>query len=468
VYPNSYRVGMSSLAIHLLYRLINEHPYFFCNRIFLPQDRFPPVSIEQLKPIEEYDIIGFSISYELDYFNVLEILEKSSVPISSIERDLSHPLIIGGGTCLTYNPEPLADAFDLILIGEAEEAIRELLNRYVEVINSVKSREDLLLSFRDIEGIYIPRFYKNGKPILEGLPTNIKRRVFKDFNRETAYTCIKAMDTIFGDMFLIEIERGCPMMCKFCVAGNVYVPCRIKSLDTVKEIIIRYKDIYSKVGLMGPLVGGIHYIKDLIKWLIDEGLDVSIASLRVSTLDREFLELLKLAGETSITIAPEFMNEDIRASLGKKESNEKILEVLETSFRIGFRRAKLYMLFGYGDYELEIKSLEDFKKRVDKLLKDYKAYISFNFQPLIPKPFTPLESYNSFDKKSLEEQKRKIIEVLRGERFKVNIASIRESLLEMALSKGSRELFHLILGKDLKEIMNRALIPFSPIRFIQI
>lgn len=459
---------MSSLAIHLLYRLINEHPYFSCNRIFLPQDNFPPVSIERFKPIGEYDIVGFSISYELDYFNVLEMLKKSSIPIFSIERDLSHPLIIGGGICLTYNPEPLADAFDLILIGEAEEAIKELLDRYVDIIGSVKSREELLLSFRDIGGIYIPRFYKNGKPILEGLPTEIRRRVFRDFNKETAYTCIKAGDSIFGDMFLIEIERGCPMMCKFCVAGNVYLPCRIKSLDTVKEIIIRYKDIYSKVGLMGPLVGGIHYIKDLIKWLIDKGLDVSIASLRVSTLDREFLELLRLAGETSITIAPEFINEDIRASLGKKESSEKILEVLETSFKIGFKRAKLYMIFGYGDYELEIKSLEDFKKRIDKLLKDYKAYISFNFQPLIPKPFTPFESYNSLDKRSLEEQKKRIIEVLKGERFKVNIASIKESLLEMALSRGDRELFPLILCKDLKKIMNRAFMPFNPIRFIQI
>ncbi|MGC8971762.1 MAG: B12-binding domain-containing radical SAM protein [bacterium] len=458
---------MSSLAIHLLYRLINDHPYFSCSRIFLPQDNLPPLSIEQLKPIEEHDIVGFSISYELDYFNVLEILKRSSIPISSAKRDLSHPLIIGGGICLTYNPEPLADAFDLILIGEAEEAIKEVLDRYVEVIDSVKSREDLLLSFRDIEGIYIPRFYRDGKPILEGLPIEIKRRVFRNFDRETAYTCVKTIDTIFGDMFLIEIERGCPMMCKFCVAGNIYLPCRIKSIDTVKRIITQHESIYSKVGLMGPLVGGIHYIKDLLKWLIDRGLKVSIASLRVSTLDREFLELLKLAGETSITIAPEFINEDIRASLGKKESSEKILEALETSFKVGFKRAKLYMIFGYGDYELEIKSLEDFKRRLDRLLKDYKAYISFNFQPLIPKPFTPLESYNSFDKKALEGQKRKIIEVLKGERFKVNIASIRESLLEIALSRGDRKLFPLILCKDLKGIMKMAFIPFSPIRFIR-
>lgn len=459
---------MSNLAIHLLYRLINEHPYFSCNRIFFFQKDLPPISVEQLKTIDQYDIVGFSLSYELDYFNVVEILKRSSIPVFSTERDLSHPLIIGGGICLTYNPEPLADIFDLILIGEAEDAIKEVLDRYVEVIGSVKTREDLLLSFSDIEGIYIPRFYRDGEPVIRDLPSRIKRSVFRDFDRETAYSCIRTDGTVFGDMFLLEVERGCPMRCKFCVAGNIYLPCRIKSPDTLKRIISQYKGIYSKVGLMGPLVGGIPYIKDLLKWLIAEGFKVSVSSLRVSTLDEELLELLRLAGETAITIAPEFMDEGIRASLGKKESNEKILEVLESSFKIGFKRAKFYMIFGYGDYQRELESLAYFKKSIDKLLRDYKVYISFNFQPLIPKPFTPLESYNPPSRRELEDQKRKIIDVLRNERFKVNIASIRESLLEIAISRGDRKILPLILNREIKKIIDNASVTFSPIGFIQI
>lgn len=459
---------MASLALHLLYRLINEHPHFSCHRIFLPQEDYPPISIESFKPIDEYDILGFTLSYELDYFNVIEILKNSSIPILSKERELSHPLVIGGGICLTYNPEPLADVFDLILIGEGEDAIKEVLDRYVEVRDLVRSREELLLSFSDIEGIYIPRFYPDGRPIIEGLPKKIKRRVFRDFDRETAYSCIKSLDAVFGDMFLIEIERGCPMGCRFCVAGNIYLPCRIKSLEIVKGLISCYKEIYSKVGLMGPLVSGIPYIKDLLKWLIENKVSVSVASLRVSTLDEEFLELLRLAGETAITLAPEFINEDIRFSLGKRESNEKLLEVLEMSFKVGFRNVKFYMIFGYGDYNLEISSLETFKRRIDKLLKYYKAIISFNFQPLIPKPFTPLELHNSTNKKELESQKRKIIETLRGERIKVTIASIRESLLEMALSKGGRDLLPLIINRDLKTLVSSAFVPFRPIEFIEI
>ncbi|MCX7796520.1 MAG: hypothetical protein N2380_08385, partial [bacterium] len=217
-----------------------------------------------------------------------------------------------------------------------------------------------------------------------------------------------------------------------------------------------------------PLVGGIPYIKELLRWLIKEGMKVSVASLRVSTLDEEFLELLKLAGETSITLAPEYINEDIRFSLGKRESNEKLLDVLETSFKIGFRNVKFYMIFGYGSYDLEINSLKIFKERIDKLLKYYRTSVSFNFQPLIPKPFTPLASYSSINKKELEEQKRMIIDVLRGERIRVTIASIRESLLEMALSKGGRDLLPLIIDRKLKTLAGSAFTPFRPIEFIEI
>lgn len=138
---------MSNLAIHLLYRLINSHPYFSCERFFLSQDEIVPLSIESLKPLNEFDVIGISISYELDYFNVIKILESSHIPVFAKDRDLSYPLIIGGGACMNYNPEPIADIFDLILIGEAEDAIKEILDRYIDMKDAVRSKDDLLFSF---------------------------------------------------------------------------------------------------------------------------------------------------------------------------------------------------------------------------------------------------------------------------------------------------------------------------------
>jgi len=445
---------MSNLAVHLLYRLINLHPYFSCERFFISQEKIPPLSIESLRPLNEFDVIGFSISYELDYFNVIKILESSHIPVFAKDRDLSYPLIIGGGACMNYNPEPIADIFDLILIGEAEDAIKEVLDRYIEIKGSVRSKDDLLFSFLDIEGVYIPEFYKDGKPLVDVAPQRIKRRVFRDFDRETAYSCIYSPDAVFGDMFLIEIERGCPMKCKFCVAGNIYSPCRIKSLDTVKDIILKYGEKYKKIGLMGPLVGGIPYIEELLKWLIGLNFQVSVSSLRVSTLDTKFLELLKLAGESTITIAPEFLNERLRAEIGKKESNEKILEVLETLLKVGFRDIKFYMIFGYGDYEAEIRSLEIFKKYLTQLLKDYKANVVFNFQPLVPKPFTPFQDYTIPDRKALQSQKRMIIDTLKHDRIKVRIASIREALIEAALSRGGRDMLPLILKDDKRGIFS--------------
>lgn len=458
---------MSNLAIHLLYRLINSHPYFSCERFFLLQNGILPLSIESSRPLNEFNIIGFSISYELDYFNAVKILKKSSIPLWSQNRDLSYPLIIGGGACMNYNPEPVADMFDLILIGEAEEAIEEILNRYVDIRDSVKSKEDLLLSFSDINGIYIPRFYRDGRPLISGIPEKIKRRVFINFDEETAYSYIYSPDAVFGDMFLIEIERGCPMRCKFCVAGNVYSPCRIKSLDVVKEIILRFGEEYKRIGLMGPLVGGIPYIKELFRWLIELNFQLSVSSLRISTLDNELLELLKLGGESTITIAPEFLDEDLRRDIGKRESNEKILEVIETLLRVGFKKIKFYMIFGYGDYDVEIKALEIFKRHLIRLLKAYKANAIFNFQPLVPKPFTPLQDYRILDKSELQKQKRKIEETLKQDRIKVQVASIRESLLEASLSRGGRNIFPLILKEDRRGIINTPP-PDTPWNFIEV
>ena len=458
---------MSNLAIHLLYRLINSHPYFSCERFFLSQDEIVPLSIESLKPLNEFDVIGISISYELDYFNVIKILESSHIPVFAKDRDLSYPLIIGGGACMNYNPEPIADIFDLILIGEAEDAIKEILDRYIDMKDAVRSKDDLLFSFLDIEGVYIPEFYKDGKPLVDRAPRKVKRRVFRDFDRETACSYIYSPDAVFGDMFLIEIERGCPMKCKFCVAGNIYSPSRIKSLDTVKDTILKYGGKYKKIGLMGPLVGGISYIEELLKWLIGLNFQVSVSSLRVSTLNMKFLELLKLAGESTITIAPEFLDEKLRAEIGKKESNEKILEVLETLLKFGFRDVKFYMIFGYGDYEIELRSLEIFKKYLTQLLKDYKANVVFNFQPLVPKPFTPLQNYNIPDRRVLQSQKRRIMDTLKHDRIKVRVASIREALIEAALSRGGRDMLPLILKGDKRGIFSvtSAGIPWS---FIEI
>jgi radical SAM superfamily enzyme YgiQ (UPF0313 family) len=181
----------------------------------------------------------------------------------------------------------------------------------------------------------------------------------------------------------------------------------------------------------------------------------------------KFLELLKLAGESTITIAPEFLDEKLRAEIGKKESNEKILEVLETLLKFGFRDVKFYMIFGYGDYEIELRSLEIFKKYLTQLLKDYKANVVFNFQPLVPKPFTPLQNYNIPDRRVLQSQKRRIMDTLKHDRIKVRVASIREALIEAALSRGGRDMLPLILKGDKRGIFSvtSAGIPWS---FIEI
>lgn len=444
---------MANLAIHLLYRLINNHPYFSCERVFLFSKDVPIVSLETFSPLVAFDIVGFSISYELDYFNVIEILERSGIPIKSVERDLDYPLIIAGGACMSYNPEPISEVFDLIVIGDGEETIVEILNRYRECIGLRQSKEEFLLSFIDIKGVYIPRFYDRGEPISTDIPQKVTRGIFRDFNRETAYTVIYAPNAIFGDLFLVEIERGCPMRCEFCVAGNVYLPCRIKSMETVKDVIRYRNENHKKIGLMGPLVGGIPYIKSLLRWFIENSLQVSVSSLRISTLDLEFLLLLKESGEDSITIAPEFMDESLRFSVGKKETNEKIMETLNSALNAGFRRIKLYMMFGYDDYTLELNALERFRTEIERLNRTYRSRFIINFQPLVPKPFTPFQFRDMEERSILEKQAKAILSILSNNYIRVQIASIREAILEERLARGGRELFPFLLNKDRNGIL---------------
>ncbi|MGB9681748.1 MAG: radical SAM protein [bacterium] len=452
VYPNSYDVGMGNLAIHLLYRVINAHPYFSCERFFL-FNNVPMASLETFSPLTSFDIIGFSISYELDYFNVIEVLKRSNIPPKSVDRNLNYPLIIAGGACMSYNPEPISDVFDLIVIGDGEETVLEILNRYREYVGLGRSKEEFLLSFVDIKGVYIPRFYEKGEPIFKNVPQKINRSIFRDFDKETAYTTIYAPNAVFGDLFLIEIERGCPMRCRFCVAGNVYLPCRIKSMKTVKDVIRYRNEKHKKIGLMGPLVGGIPYIKNLLRWFIEEGLQVSVSSLRISTLDREFLTLLKEAGEDSITIAPEFVDESLRFSVGKRESSEKIIDVLNSALEVGFERIKLYMMFGYDDYTLELNALERFKLDLERLNRAYRSKFVINFQPLIPKPLTPFQFRNMEDRVVLQKQAKAILDLLKDRYIKVQIASVRESILEGVLARGGRELFPFILNNDRRGIL---------------
>ncbi|MBA3071030.1 MAG: radical SAM protein, partial [Nitrospirae bacterium] len=263
IYPNTYRVGMSNLGFQGIYTLLNDRSDTLCERAFLPDeddiDEYvrtdtKPFALESKRPLNNFDILAFSVSFENDYLNILKILELANIPLRASDRNQTHPLIIIGGVCAFFNPEPLADFFDVCFVGEAEE----MLNEFIDTYKKSETRKELYGKTAAIEGVYVPKFYSvrynNGihsREALHGAPETIKRRYIKDISAHKFRQSIVTPETEFSDMYLIEAMRGCPWKCRFCVAGHIYSPARKKELPSIKEEIDNALKITERVGLIG-------------------------------------------------------------------------------------------------------------------------------------------------------------------------------------------------------------------------
>ncbi|MEO0070271.1 MAG: B12-binding domain-containing radical SAM protein, partial [candidate division WOR-3 bacterium] len=278
-YPNTYYVGMSNLGFQTVYKILNELPEVVCERVFLPdwedqkeyrRTNTKLFALESQRPVKDFDILGFSISYELDYLNILKILDFSNIPLRSQERKETEPLIIAGGPCATFNPEPLADFIDAFVIGEAEEVLPEI----IEVVKPARrttiaggsekckeKREEILKALGQIEGVYVPSLYqveynqdgtiKSIRPKNGAAPPRIKKRWVKNLDEFETHSVILTPNTEFKNMFLIELTRGCRHLCRFCLAGYCYLPPRARSLENILPLIDRGSELTNKIGLVG-------------------------------------------------------------------------------------------------------------------------------------------------------------------------------------------------------------------------
>ncbi|MBP2664768.1 MAG: radical family uncharacterized protein [Firmicutes bacterium] len=269
VYPNTYHVGMSNLGLHIIYEQINSRGDTACERLFLPDKKTigeysrtntPLLTLENQLPLYEFPLIAFAVSFEMDYFNLLTILMLGKVPMVAAERGEGDPLVIIGGPCATFNPEPLADFVDACIIGEGEEVMQDFLDSYYDSLQQGLPREELLLRLAQIEGVYVPRFYQ---PVYAAdgsieryerqsvVPAKVNRRYIKDLGKYPAQTVIVTSETEFKDMYLIEVARGCGRHCRFCMAGYCFRNPRVHSLAQIAESVKRAKLFKAKVGLMG-------------------------------------------------------------------------------------------------------------------------------------------------------------------------------------------------------------------------
>jgi len=386
IYPNSYYVGMSNLGMHAIYRLLNNYDKVVCERAFWEgrDEALSLVSLESQRPLLDFAVLAFSISYELDYLNVAPLLKASGIPLYAAERDETHPLVIAGGPCIAANPMPLSPLFDLIGIGEAEAILPAMLPVLGEGIGG--SRDELLEALASLPGVYAPQLHSG--------ETRIARRWSRDLDEFPVSTAIVTPDTELGNLYLIEVERGCNWGCRFCLTSTAFRPMRVRSLDTILAQAEEGLKHRKRMGLVGASVLDYPRIEELLVRLRHMGAELSVSSLRIKPLPEMVLGETAKGGSLTIALAPEAGSQRLRRLIRKGFTEEDILEAMEKVARQGIRRLKLYFMIGLPsetdeDIEEIVKLTLKCKAILDRRHRGCR--LSLNIAPFVPKAGTPFQ-----------------------------------------------------------------------------
>ncbi len=399
VYPNTYHIGMSNLGFQGMYTLLNGRPDVVCERAFLPDDEdmgeyvrtgTEIFSLESRRPLNRFDIVAFSVSFENDYPNIVKILNMARIPLRAKERKKIHPLLIMGGVSAFFNPEPVADFFDICFIGEAEEMIGD----FIEAYKGTQEREALYERAARIEGIYPPRLYEitygsdgriAGREASGKVPERVKRRFLRDISGFGFRPSVITPGTEFSNMYLIEAMRGCPWNCRFCVAGYVYKPVRKKNFDVLKAEVKDAASLTKRVGLIAPSLTDYSHARDA---LCIDGVDFSITSLRASEKSAELIGFLR--GHKSVSIAPEAGNARLRDVIDKRITEENIIETSRLILSGGIETLRLYFMVGLPtEEERDIEGIASLVKRIRGISP--RGNVVLTLSTFVPKPFTPFQ-----------------------------------------------------------------------------
>ncbi len=385
VYPNSYYVGMSNLGVHAIYRLLNSYGDVVGERAFWEREtyRSPALSVESQRPLRDFAVLAFSITYELDYFNVVQMLKASGIPLYAADRDERHPLVIAGGPCIMANPMPLSPFFDCLCIGEAEVMLPAMLPVLAEGIAG--KRDDMLKALSLLPGIYAPSVPSK---------TAVVRQWAGSLDDWPVASTILTPDTELGDLYLIEVGRGCHWGCRFCLVSNAFRPTRFRSLESLiaqAKLGLEYR---KRIGLVGPVVCDHPQIQELLVKLRQMGAGLSISSMRIKPLSRIVLRELADGGVRSIALAPEAGSERLRRVIKKGITENDILESMEKVAEQPFKQLKLYLMIGLpSETDDDIEEIITVALKCKGVLDKHQTgcRLSLNIAPFVPKAGTPFQ-----------------------------------------------------------------------------
>ena len=472
-FPDTYDIGMSHLGMKILYSLTNERENYWCERCFAPSEDFeqimrendiPLYALESLDPIRDFDFIGFTLQYELSYANILNMLDLAGIPVFAKDRtpELTQ-IVVAGGPCVC-NPEPLADFFDIFILGEGEEVNLELMDLYWEMKQKGAARLEFLRAAAQIEGIYVPQFYhfsykEDGTidrlDVDEGIPATVRKRIIYDYDK-VYYpdNFVVPFTEIVHDRVSVEVLRGCIRGCRFCQAGFIYRPFREKSADTIyKETKCLCENTgYDEVSLASLSTSDHYDIDNMLTKLIDytagERINLSLPSLRMDNFSESLLNKIKKVRKSGLTFAAEGGTQRLRDVINKNITEDEIMNTCRIAFEGGYTSVKLYFMMGLPtETDDDIIGIAELAQRVVDLFysiedrpRGKSVQVSVSCATFVPKPFTPFEFEPQDTREMIEHKQKLLLDSTKSKKVKISYHDPNVSMLEVILAKGDRRL----------------------------